>query len=91
MANDPSGVSTVGWERMHHMPVALRSHGCTAATIKQSSGIVVTGGKDNPNGDFFDRAFFYDVALDLWTHGAHRPGGGAKKFLSISVLGSSNV
>ena len=50
------------------MPVSLQDHGCVAASIGQSSGIFVTGGRDEPTlSSFSSRAFFYDLNLDLWT------------------------
>merc|ERR1719278_1848884 len=52
---------------MPNMPVSLQNHGCVAASIGQSSGIVVTGGAEPTSSSYSNRAFFYDLYLELWT------------------------
>ena len=64
---DSNGVSNDGWELMHHMPLALQDHGCLAADIGQTSGIIVTGGYDELSMGFSNKAFFYDIELEHWT------------------------
>ena len=80
------GVSSEGWEVMHHMPVALQNHACVAASIGQSSGIFVTGGRDEPTASSYsNQAFFYDLNLDLWTELGELPE--PRGFHSMGLIG----
>jgi len=73
-----------GWEAMHDMPVSLQNHACVAASIGQSSGIVVTGGYE-PASSTSNRAFFYDLNLELWTELSELPE--PRGFHSMGLIG----
>ena len=74
-----------GWEVMPNMPVSLQNHGCVTASIGQSMGIVVTGGRDEPISSSSNRAFFYDLNLDLWTELGELPE--PRGFHSMGLIG----
>ena len=68
------------------MPVSLQSHGCVSATIGQSSGIVVTGGRDEPtSSSYSNQAFFYDLKLEHWTELRELPE--PRSFHSMGLIG----
>jgi len=59
--------SEMSWEVMPEMPVAQQKHGCVVASIAQSSGIFVTGGRNDQSGPYSNQAFFFDLTSELWT------------------------
>jgi len=59
--------SEMSWEVMPEMPVAQQTHGCVVASIAQSYGIFVTGGRNDQNGPYSNQAFFFDLTSELWT------------------------
>ena len=59
--------SEMSWEVMPEMPAAQQNHGCVVASNAQSSGIFVTGGRNDPSGSYSNQAFFFDLNSEIWT------------------------